>query len=254
MSAARRRRKHARRRGPPGVGTLVALIAGALVVVLAAGAAVWWFLWVPNSRPELAVGQAYGIDVTHDQGLVDWEAVAGDGIKFAYIKATEGTDVSDARFAENWSGAAAARLRRGAYHFFSLCSSGADQAVYFLGTAPPVGGALPPAVDLELAGNCQKRPDNATVLREVQAFLTAIDTAWRTQAVIYVGPDWESRYPILDRVDRPHWLRSFFGPPKQRWSIWQVHGSARVDGVDGRVDLDVGRLGDLGTVPTPRAG
>ncbi len=33
-----------------------------------------------------------GIDVSHHQGTVDWEAVASAGISFAYVKATEGSD------------------------------------------------------------------------------------------------------------------------------------------------------------------
>ncbi|WP_261382842.1 GH25 family lysozyme, partial [Bacillus licheniformis] len=32
-----------------------------------------------------------GIDVSHWQGNINWKKVAGDGIKFAFIKATEGT-------------------------------------------------------------------------------------------------------------------------------------------------------------------
>ena len=31
-----------------------------------------------------------GIDVSHWQGNINWKKVAGDGIKFAFIKATEG--------------------------------------------------------------------------------------------------------------------------------------------------------------------
>lgn len=55
-----------------------------------------------------AAWRTYGIDVSAHQDTVDWEAVAGDKIEFAYIKATEGGDFVDDRFRENWVGAASA--------------------------------------------------------------------------------------------------------------------------------------------------
>jgi lysozyme len=76
-------------------------------------------------RPALLPGERYGIDVSHHQGVIDWERVANDGISFAYMKATEGNEFVDERFADNWRGAANAGLDRGAYHYFPLCSPGA---------------------------------------------------------------------------------------------------------------------------------
>ena len=39
----------------------------------------------------------HGIDVSKFQGDIDWNAVANSGVKFAWIKATEGGDRADAR-------------------------------------------------------------------------------------------------------------------------------------------------------------
>jgi len=90
------------------------------------------------------------------QGRIDWTRVAEDHIRFAYIKADEGVTLVDRDFARNWAGAASAGVRRGAYQFFSLCDPGITQAQSFLRTVPRDAGALPPAVDLELAGNCRR--------------------------------------------------------------------------------------------------
>jgi lysozyme len=46
--------------------------------------------------------------------------------------ATEGRDFTDARFDENWQEAKEAGLDRGPYRFFTLRTSGADQAKHFL--------------------------------------------------------------------------------------------------------------------------
>jgi len=111
-----------------------------------------------------------------------------------------------------------------------------------LRTAKPAPGALPPAVDLELAGNCKQRPETAIVKAELAAFLAAVEAAWQRRVLLYVGADWQGRYPVVDEPSRPRWKVSFFGRPDESWAVWQLHGFARVDGIDGRVDLDVARL------------
>lgn len=217
----------------------------ALLAVSAAAVGFAWFAWYPHHRPSLWAGESLGIDVSHHQGHIDWRRVADDGVAFAYIKASEGGTVADARFRENWTGSDAAGVRRGAYHFFTLCRSGAEQAEHFLRTVPRDPSALPPAVDLELAGNCASRPGRAAVSGELGAFLSALERTWGRDTLLYVGEDWEDRYPVLDRSARPAWLVSFLGRPDASWTVWQVSWRARVDGVHGSVDLDVGRLGDL---------
>src|SRR5262245_17581145 len=115
----------------------VAVAAAASALVLLPGAlALWWFWWVPGWRPPLHDGERYGIDVSAHQGDIEWTRVAADDIEFVYVKATEGRDFVDARFAANWWDAGAAGLDRGAYHFFTLCTPGTAQAEHFLSIAP----------------------------------------------------------------------------------------------------------------------
>ena len=217
-------------------------VAGAGFLLVAAVLAGFWFLFVPNWRPPLRDGERYGIDVSNHQGEIDWQAVADDDIDFAYIKASEGGDFTDARFAANWRGADDAGLDRGAYHFFTLCRSGRDQARHFLSVAPPDPAALPPAVDLELAGNCGRRPPAAEVDAELRSFLEVVETAWDHHAILYVGDDWEGRYPVREELDRPLWHPRFLRRPGvDGWVIWQIHGYALVDGISGGVDLDIMR-------------
>jgi lysozyme len=224
-----------------GRGKLVALTAVALVVVVVGAGG--WLLWLPAWRPALHTGESYGIDVSAHQGEIDWPAVAADDIEFAYLKATEGADFTDRRFAANWDGVERAGLRRGAYHFYSLCSSGAAQARHFLSVVAPDPSVLPPAVDLELAGNCRSRPPPEELRHELGVFLTTLESAWGRQILLYLGADFEARYRIRDHVDRSLWQRNFLRRPAgDGWLIWQVSGLSRVDGVRGRVDLDVGRL------------
>jgi lysozyme len=224
-----------RRRRWPLVGPLA-------VAVLAGLVAIWWFLWVPNWRPSLEEGERYGIDVSAHQDVIDWRRVAADDITFAYIKATEGRDFTDDRFDENWRGAQDAGLDRGAYHYFTLCTPGAEQARHFLDVAPPVANALPPAVDLELAGNCSARPSPVEVKEQLGEFIRLVEEVWGRKIILYVGDDFERAYPVRQEFDRPLWHHRFLlRPDVDGWLIWQLHGYARVDGIDGGVDLDVMR-------------
>lgn len=210
--------------------------------------AAFWFLFVPNWRPPLRDGEVYGIDVSHHQGAIDWDAVRGDGIGFAYLKASEGGDFADPRFDDNWRGAASAGLMRGAYHFFTLCRPGDEQARWFLEVASPDADALPPAVDLEVAGNCADPPDAAAVNAELEIFLRMLERAWEREAILYVGDDYAAAYPVPARLDRRRWHRRFLlRPAMDDWLVWQLHGYARVAGVEGQVDVNVGRLARLTT-------
>lgn len=79
-------------------------------------------------------GNAQGIDVSHYQGDIDWKKVAGSGITFAFVKATEGETYKDPTFMRNAEGAADAGLLAGAYHFLKATSAAAArrEAQFFL--------------------------------------------------------------------------------------------------------------------------
>lgn len=216
------------------------VVALGTVAVLAGAAVAGRYVWLPSYRPSLRAGEVYGIDVSRHQGRIDWPRVKGDGIVFAYIKATEGRDHTDSEFARNWDGARQVGIERGAYHFFTLCSPGGEQAAHFLRTVPTDLDQLPPALDLELAGNCAARPTWDVVMEEVKAFVDEVEDTIGKRMVLYVGDDFADRY--FDNVDgHETWVPSVLRRPGGAWRVWQASAWARVDGIDGPVDLDVGR-------------
>ena len=139
----------------------------------------------------------------------------------------------------NWAGAGHAGLDRGAYHFFTLCTPGAVQAENFLRVVTAKNRTLPPAIDLELEGNCAARPSWRAVGREFATFVRRVENALGQQTVLYVSGDFESLYPIHSALVRPRWVRRFLLRPHEDWVIWQVQGFASIDGIRGGVDLDV---------------
>ena len=128
-------------------------VAGLALVVLSVLGFVGYQFWEPGWRYDVR-----GVDVSRHQETIDWRSLSSDDTAFAYIKATEGEDWVDVRFSENWRSAGAAEVLRGAYHFFTFCAPGADQAANMIATVPDEPGMLPPAVDLEFGGNCSARP------------------------------------------------------------------------------------------------
>jgi lysozyme len=181
-----------------------------------------------------------GIDVSHHQGLIDWRAVAADDVAFAYLKASEGGDHRDSEFSRNWQAAREAGLAVGAYHYFTLCRTGADQARNFLAATPEAADALPPVVDLEFGGNCGERPDGAALKRELEAFLAPVEQRAGRPAILYMTDEFRRAYGGV-LPDRPQWRRSIVLKPSGGpvWTIWQFHNRGRVAGIQGPVDLNV---------------
>jgi lysozyme len=209
-------------------------LAGAIVLAGVLGGA-----FVLTYRPDRARFPIRGIDVSHHQGEIDWRRVAGDGVAFAYIKASEGGDYRDPNFDSNRTGAERAGIKAGAYHFFTLCRPGRDQAENFLAAVGGQRSLLPPTVDLEFGGNCARRPDPEELARELGTFLDAVEKASAQSAIFYATDDFRDAYGSA-LPERRMWRRSLFmHPGDDRWIIWQYHNAGGVAGVSGPVDLDV---------------
>ena len=185
-----------------------------------------------------------GVDVSNHQGDIDWPALAGSNVAFAYIKATEGADFRDKRFQLNWEGAKRAGLARGAYHFFTQCRPGVEQAKNFIGTVPREHGALPPVIDAEHMGPCRTGQQVSSVIREITALLDALEAHYGLRPVIYTGSDFEAAYLQGQLGGERFWLRSLFWPPSfrtEQWVIWQFHNAGTRAGIKGPVDLNAFR-------------
>jgi lysozyme len=189
----------------------------------------------------------HGIDVSKYQGDIDWHRVRAGGIHFAFIKATEGGDHADERFAENWAAARAAGMPRGAYHYYYFCRPAFEQAAWFMNHVPRDPLALPPVLDLEWthkSKTCRLRPDPETVRSEARKFLQAVTVYYNRRPIIYTTVDFY-RDNELWQLDGYHfWLRSVAGHPNevypgQQWAFWQYTGTGVVEGIAGPTDLNV---------------
>jgi lysozyme len=71
------------------------------------------------------------IDVSHNNGAIDWKAVAGAGIALAFLKASEGTGFTDPLFVRNQGAARAEGLMVVPYHFVDAGDDPISQARFF---------------------------------------------------------------------------------------------------------------------------
>jgi GH25 family lysozyme M1 (1,4-beta-N-acetylmuramidase) len=152
-----------------------------------------------------------GIDVSHYQRKIDWGAVAGSGVQFCFIKATEGGRDVDASFKGHWQGAATAGLIRGAYHFFrpqAPVSTQADLFAHTLGELQP--GDLRPALDLEGTAGWADTPsaDRAPLALNM---LQAIECRLGVTPIVYTSPWFATEMlksvPTLARF--PIWIAQY---------------------------------------------
>lgn len=213
-----------------------------MLLLLALAVAVLWWGWRPHYRPGLDSGETFGVDVSNHQGDIDWSAVARDEVDFAYIKATEGGDFVDVLFAENWAEAQSAGLDVGAYHFFTLCRSGEEQAANFLSVVPDGDADLQPALDLEFPGNCSDRPSIEWVHDQVAQWIDDVESQTDQRVLLYVQTEFDDFYAITETFAGPTWHRKILRrPANDRWTFWQWSYFSDVDGISGGVDLNIRR-------------
>ena len=189
-----------------------------------------------NSPARLA-----GIDVSHFQGHVDWQAVKAAGCDFAFAKATEGAGVTDPFFAANWAGMKAAGLLRGAYHFYHAEQSAAAQAAHFLSNVQFEPGDLPPVLDIELNDGVTGQP----LVEGVQTWLDAVESAAGVAPIVYTNAAfWDAHF--TDQFGQyPLWIAHYgvaAPSPLPRgwadWTFWQYSASLNIAGVGGPADHD----------------
>ncbi len=199
---------------------------------------------VPDVYPTPADFEVHGIDVSKYQGDIDWNAVKASGVKFAWIKATEGGDHVDEKFAQNWQEAKAAGVPRGAYHFAYWCRSPEEQAAWFTQNVPNDPNALPPVLDVEwnpVSKTCPHHVPRDVALADMKTMLDAMEHAYGKRPIIYTSIDFYHDVLEGEFTDYPMWVRSVKYYPSVKygsrpWNFWQHTAEGQVPGITGYVD------------------
>ena len=188
-----------------------------------------------------------GVDISSYQGEVDMKSLANQGIRFVYMKATEGANHVDEKFAANWKNIANTNMAAGAYHFFSFESSGEKQADKYIETVGALDGRLIPAVDVEMYGKfVENPPEKDAVTKQLKIFMAVLEDKYKVKPLIYAQKDVYDKYLREDFGDYPVWVRNVYFPVYLEfggdWAIWQYKDRGELEGYKGDekyIDFDV---------------
>lgn len=192
--------------------------------------------------------RGHGIDLSLWNERVLYRALRGVGVRFALVKATQGTDIADPAYRDHVAAARRQGMHVGSYHFYDYRRGGRAQADHFLDTLVAAGTlrrSLPLVVDVECFASFGAA-DRAWVRVELRAFvgrvfertghLPMVYTSW------YMWREVTGSDPSFGRL--PLWVACWRCPRPllplgwDDWDVWQV-GSIVTDPNGRRVGSDV---------------
>lgn len=236
----------------------------AIGLLMVAAVAIWYFRdinalkWQHINKLGIRLPLRYdthGIDVSKHNGRIDWQKVRamrfeGLRLQFAFIKATEGTSITDKAFKTNWQQADDVGLYRGAYHFYIPWRTAKPQFDNFVKSVSLKKGDLPPVLDFEIG---TKSLSQQQVIQNVKEWLQMAEAYYGVRPIIYTNADFYRRYVKDNLDDYPLWIADYSNFDLDRYDkkaniiIWQHSKSGYVEGINGVVDYNVllGNADDL---------
>jgi GH25 family lysozyme M1 (1,4-beta-N-acetylmuramidase) len=185
-----------------------------------------------------------GIDVSYYQGTINWTSVKNDGVRFAFIRASDGLNTIDNKFETNWAGSRAAGIKHGAYQFFRPSQDAIAQAELLLNK---IGRKLepddlPPVIDVEASDG----QSAAVITQKVKAWIAHVKGVTGRDPIIYTGfYFWRDSVGAPDITSSALWHAQYstaacpnIAPPWQEWKLWQYTASGTVAGISGDVDMN----------------
>ncbi len=233
-------------------GVAMALLAFAVLFLYVLRPFFMYFMG-PEHEPEYFKDyNVRGIDVSHYQEHINWFALEqaklnNFPIRFVIIKASEGGDMRDHRFQDNFENARRHGFVRGAYHFFNPQSDPVSQAQHYFRHVQLLPGDMPPILDVETRGNKPLEEFQNDVL----CWLEYAHKQTGVLPILYTGARFRYDYLRDPRFDKyPFWVAHYNMRRlryKGEWVMWQYTDRGRIDGVEGDVDLNLfnGKFSDL---------
>ena len=193
-----------------------------------------------------SAGGYLGIDVSHHNGTVNWQAVKDSGINFAIIRCGYGDDLpnqDDAQWERNVSECERLGIPYGVYLYSYATSKdqARNEARHALRLLEGHSPSLPVFIDYEeprnLVGGTELLGDMA------QIFCDAIQQAGYT-AGVYGSLSWWNNYFTAPEFSNESWYRwiAHWGSSScgynGRYEMWQYTSDGSANGISGRVDMN----------------
>ncbi len=205
--------------------------------------------------PVMPEADGYGIDISHYQGDIDWEALgqipyniatqrqgraqstASVSISFVMIKATEGGNHQDKRHAENMESARNAGFLVGAYHVMTMRDAD-EQADNFIANSGLRKGDMAPVIDMEesiLGGK-----DKTEVRKVLKRIVTRLKKEYGVKPIIYCSHKFNNEMECRENFPGyPLWIARYAADTKpEDADIWQFTDIGDIPGISSVVDLN----------------
>ena len=183
-----------------------------------------------------------GVDISGANGDIDWQRVAASGIKFAFIKATEGITYVDPKFHQNWANARSAGVICSPYHFFHPGDDAQKSSKAFLDVIGELKDTdLPPMLDWEVLDHTSIQ-DGVKCAKD---WLDLVEFATKKTPIFYSYYSFFKelnltlnfkKYPFY--VAEPSFKNVLLVSPWDKATFWQYSWTGRVDGINTKVDMD----------------
>jgi lysozyme len=191
-----------------------------------------------------------GIDVSYYQEAIDWQRVRRAGIRFAFIRLSDGATIRDSRFATNWAEAKQAGVVRGAYQYFRPDQSVTEQADLMIAAMHNrTNDDLPPVIDLEADAGLTA----SVIAARARAWIDRVRARLGVEPIVYTGGELWRNGGADTLAGQALWLAHYtqgcpsVPAPWTHWTFWQHTERGAIPGIEGPVDLDLfaGTLDDL---------
>ncbi len=192
-----------------------------------------------------------GIDVSRFQGKIDWQAVAADGVEFAFIRVGNrgygtGKLVEDSKFDDNMQGALDAGINVGVYIYSQAVTEDEIREEFrmVMDKIAPYNVNCPIVFDVEKTADSSGRMNQLSVEERTNLtllFCQLVEEAGH-KPIIYHNVEMGALMidvATLENYDK--WLAYYnddmYYP--YEYKIWQYSDKGRVNGIDGDVDLNI---------------
>ncbi len=180
----------------------------------------------------------HGIDLSHYQGDVFWETIGSNSkMAYVYLKATEGGDRIDPKYARNIDLAHQHGLKIGSYHFFRPKTDLTKQLSNFMEQCRPSDQDLIPMIDVETKSGLETQAFCDSLLK----FLDLVEKAYKQKPLVYTGTNFYNRY-LVGKLDGYKLMIAQYTQREPKLIderdifAWQYTGKGHINGVNGYID------------------
>ena len=198
----------------------------------------------------LSTPSVLGIDVSVWQENIDWQQVKAAGVEFAMIRvgwrgSEKGVLAEDEYAQVNFTGAAAAGIKVGAYFFSQAISveEAVEEANYLLDLIKDWNVEMPVVYDWEFISEDSRtgKVDARTLTDCTKAFCDTVAAA-DYQPMVYFNVDHSrNKVYIRELTEYPFWLARYDTVLDYPYKVdmWQYTETGKVPGISGNVDLNL---------------